>query len=94
MPSDSPASRCRRRADQGDALLLGITHEMADVRLIARQHDAGRLDLKNARVRAVQVPGDVIKENLPLEETLQIILESAQIHAMHLSGRLRFSRSQ
>src|SRR5262245_17196683 len=41
-------SSSRPARDEGDALLLRVSHEAAHVFLIPRQDDAGRLDLKDA----------------------------------------------
>src|SRR5207247_2479991 len=86
-------SRASATRNQRDALLLRVAHQAADVFLIARQDDTGRLHLKDARIRAIQTASDIVETNIALEEAMQIILESAQVHGS-LRGQESAVRNQ
>jgi len=66
-------SRARAARNQREAMLLRITHKPTNILLVQRHNDTGGLDLKNARIRAIQPARNLIEKNLSLEETLQVI---------------------
>src|SRR5262249_14848753 len=58
----------RAARDQRDRLLRRVTHQPLHVLLVARYDHAERPDLKNARIRAVHRPRQIVEQNLALDE--------------------------
>src|ERR1700691_270810 len=70
-------------------MLLSVTHEAAHVLFIARQYDAGGLDLEDAGIGAVEQTCDVVEKDFAFEEAKQVVLKPAQIHGAPLTTSRR-----
>ena len=69
--------------NQRDLVLERVADEFGKIGFIARHHDAGRLDLEDARVGAVDVASDVVEAYVPLEEPSQVVADSASSLWIH-----------
>ena len=71
--------------NQRNAVLAGIAHQAAHIFLIARHHDAERLDLEDTGIGGVQNTTQIVKEDVPLDESLEIVADALGLRLVHRS---------
>ena len=69
--------------NERDLVLEAVADELGEIGLVARHDDAGRLDLEDAGVGAVDVASDVVEANVPLEEPSQVVADSTSSLWIH-----------
>ena len=70
------------RGNTGDVQTIGDFDHCLDIALMARHHDADRLDLIDRRIRRIQQPRISVEVNVSLDALLQLRLDLKIIPAM------------
>src|SRR5205807_2368017 len=80
LAGDAAAGAAR---DQRDAALAGVADQGAHVVFVARRDGAERLDLKDAGVGAVEGAREVVEEEVPLDESLEVVANALALRLVH-----------